>query len=157
MKYQINEERTQYDAQRYRIQCMMSVTIGCIGVVGTFAGLMGAIIMQYIDTLASPTPCITVMAIGLCLFGLGKLIAPIKTMALVFQELTNDGHILEISCIPIENTEIMVAKALVETPSGKCEMVTLGQVRTCVHTQYTEQTLDVNDECIYFPYQPTTT
>lgn len=157
MKYQMNDEQTQWDAQRYRIQYMMSLTVGCIGVVGTFAGLMGAIIMQYIDTLASTTPCITMMAIGLCLFGLGKLIAPIKTMALVFQELTNDGHILEVSCIPIKNTEVMVAKALVETPSGKCEMVTLGHARTCVHTQYTEPTLDVNDECIYFPYQPTTT
>ena len=158
MKYKINTELTQQLAVKMRRREMVSLCIGYAGMCTAGMGLMGALALQFIDTNIIPTSCLMVMGIGLCLFGLGKILFPKQPMALAFLAAEKDGKILEVSCVP-KSTEpdYALITILIETPSGKCEHREIGYARTCIHTGYTEQTLDLNDECIYCPYQPTPT
>lgn len=155
MKYHIDTEAAKQVAARKRQQEFVSLGIGYAGMSASVTGAMGAVILRLIDNNNIPSSCLLVIAIGFCLFGVGKLIFPKQSMASAFLTAAKEGKILEISCLPKSpEPNYALITMLIETPSGECQYHHIGYARTCVHTGYNERMLDLNDECIYCPYPP---
>ncbi|MBQ8806636.1 MAG: hypothetical protein IJZ68_09360 [Bacteroidaceae bacterium] len=151
MTYIINREQAKEESDAWHANAEKGGRAGLFGMSLGILGLSAAIILTICGVNYQPYICFGVMLLGAVIMGLSGAFIGSKPLSAAFLEAEQSGKILFLKSFPVSPKEpdILMISAMIQKADGKCEVHELGYAKAQLHTQYSEDTLDINNAIVY--------